>query len=933
MAVNNKLKKLLLLGAVVFAQPSFAFTEQTSNQPYEEALKSFYGSELNAAIIHLKNALQNQPNHLPSLVLLAEVYIAKGDGAAAEDSLLKARQLDADEKKILPLLLEAYLLQQKYKQVINNEHTDFANASLQSKLLVLKGRAHVELNEIEQAKAVYQQALDYSGKNIQALLGMGQVHLLKYQYAQARVYINSVLTFSPINSNALVMLANIEQSEGNVEEALTIISQVIELNNQNFPALLTRASLYIEQNKFSLALADVDVILKEIPNEPKANYLKVVASAALGDLSTSEATVEHLNLVLSGLPNDVMQQNPVYLYLAGIVSFQQQEYRKAQDVLNRYIDIINDDPRALKLLARTEMALNQYAMAKTYLIKARLIAPEDIETWSLLGHTLLNLGEVEKAQQYYMDVVSVNNEEPEALYDLANLQVLTGQNQLAIENILNIMKTTESEDVLLLLASAYKNNNQYSEALDTVEQLITLDPTSSYFHQQRGILLGVLGKHKEAKQALLTSEKLDPNNLITIIHLARIDVVEGNISSAIERIQSKIQEQPTPPASLLIELGSLYQRSGDLDNATTYFEKAYSQNRNNHDAITNVLGVFVLKGEITKAISIAKEFLARNNKEGSIYLALANLYMSVKNYKEADNAYVLSIKNSNNKSHVYGVYADAQIKMNNVEGAILSLQRAISWNEQDLSHYLTLFDLLLKNNKTILATKLLENINTKVNNAALLERLAGDLARFSDQSKQAITHYNASLKHQQTRPAVFGLYRIYNEKLRFDDSLTLLSNWINTAPNDLVAHIAIADTYSAQNNLTKAAEYYQMLVETYGEMPILLNNLAQIQISLKQFQQAQVNAEKAFKALPNNNAIIDTLAWTYSLNGAYQQALPLYRQALSKDSGNAELKYHLAYTLVKLQRVEEAKKLLSESVLSGQSFKELEDAKLLLETL
>ncbi|XQW86049.1 XrtA/PEP-CTERM system TPR-repeat protein PrsT [Thalassotalea piscium] len=933
MAVNIQLKKIALLSLLLCSQTSLAYTEQATNQPYEEALKSFYGSDLNTAIIHLKNALKSHPNHLPSLLLLAEVYIARGDGAAAEDSLLRARQYNADEKKILPLLLEAYLLQQKYKLVINNANTNFSDNQLQSDILVLKGRAHVEMNEFAQAKIAYQQALDYTDSNIQAKLGMAQVHLLKYQYPQARAFLESVLSISSINANALVMLASIEQNEGNIKEALTIISQVIALNSENFPALLTRASLYLEQNKFELALADLNVILAKIPNEPKANYLKVVASSGLGDLSTSKETIEHLNIVLSGLPSDVMKQNPVYLYLAGVVSYQQEEYRKAQDVLNRYIDIIDEDPRALKLLARTEIALGQLLTAKTYLIKARLIAPDDVETWSLLGNTLLSLGEIEKAQQYFLDVITAEADRAEPLYDLAKLQVLTGQNKSAIENLLKAKTITTNEDILLLLASAYKNDSQFNAALTTVNQLITIDPNSSYYYQQQGVLLGLLGEHAKAKSALNTSAKLNADNLETLIHLARIDVIEGNVEKAISRIKTKIEEQQTPSLLLLIELGSLYQNIGDLDNATVYLEKAYSQNRDDFNAIREVLTLYVVKGDIDKAITTANEYLSRNNKAGDIYLALANMYMSVKDYKKADHTYVLAIKNSNNKSHVYGIYADAQLKMNNLDGAILSLQRSISWNEENLEHYLTLFDVYLKSDKEILAKKLLESLKAKTDNKALIERLTGDLYRFANSFELANTHYQLSMKENITRPAVFGLYRVYQQQQRFDEAITLLNSWLAIAKDDLVAHIAIADMYKANQKIEKAALYYQDLVKQYGEMPVLLNNLAQLQIKLNQYPLAQVNAEKAYKSLPNNNAVIDTLAWTYSLTEQYQEALPLYRQALSKDSSNAEIKYHLAYTLVKLERLAEAKNLLNEVVNSNQMFEGMEAAKALLTSL
>ena len=495
------------------------------------------------------------------------------------------------------------------------------------------------------------------------------------------------------------------------------------------------------------------------------------------------------------------------------------------------------------------------------------------------------------------------------------------------------MALMENEDILLLLASAYKNNEQLSDALVSVEKLLKIAPNNSYYHQQKGILLGLLGEHKKAKQLLTQSAELDPDNIEALIHLARIDVVEGNAALAISRLKQQIESQQQPSEKLLIELGNIYKNSGDIKNAAFYFEKTYSQYRNSHEALTGILSLHVINREFAKAITTAEEYLSRNNKEGSIHLALANLYMSVKDYKKADNAYIFAIKNSHAKSELYSEYAKAQLKMNNEEGAILSLQRAISWNSLNLMPYLTLFDLYLTSNRLTLASSLLDNLSKKSTDQVLIQRLKGDLNRYSNKPKQAITYYQHSIDKKINRAAIFGLYRMYNQQKEYNKALSTLDLWIKHAPNDLVAHIAIADTYTEKMQLNKATQYYQQLIKQYGEAPVLLNNLAQLQIRLERYSQAEINAEKAYKRLPNNNAITDTLAWSYSLNNKHQQALPLYRQVLTKDSNNAEIKYHLAYTLIKLERLIEAKSLLEEAINSQQFFTELPQAKKLLNSL
>ncbi|MCW8833467.1 MAG: hypothetical protein OQK03_09130 [Colwellia sp.] len=84
--------------------------------------------------------------------------------------------------------------------------------------------------------------------------------------------------------------------------------------------------------------------------------------------------------------------------------------------------------------------------------------------------------------------------------------------------------------------------------------------------------------------------------------------------------------------------------------------------------------------------------------------------------------------------------------------------------------------------------------------------------------------------------------------------------------------------------------------------------------------------------MPDNTAIIDTLAWIKSRLGEYEQALALFRTALVKDFNNAEIKYHLAVTLRGLNRDVEAKKYLIEAVESTSAFAEKSEAKALLKT-
>jgi putative PEP-CTERM system TPR-repeat lipoprotein len=924
----------LLTGTLLLLSThSLAFTEQNADKPYEDALASFYTSELNAAIIHLKNALKNDPKHLPSMVLLAEVYIAMGDGALAENQLEKAQNNKADESKVLPLMIEAYLLQQKYKKVINAPIAADTQKKQLNKIAILQGRAFIAMNNLAQARILFQEALEHVPSSVKAQLGLAQVYLLKGNRLQARAYLSQVLAISPTNSIALTMLANIEQKVGNKLESLSILSQVIELNNKDFPALLARASLYIELGNFQLSLNDIDVITTEIPNEPKANYLKIVANSALGNTKEVDETTAHMNVVLTGLPEEVMKQNPVYLYLAGVLSFQQQENLKAQEFLQKYLAIINNDTRALKLAAQVELSLNSPFRAKTLLVKSKLVDPDDIETWSLLGQTYTILGELQLAENYLIDVVNNNKDNPKALFDLANLEMLTGKFSQAIIHLEQAKSLDSNISLIVSLAEAYQKNNQFGQALEQLDLALTLQSDDSVLHLRKGILLGRLNKHLLAKESLEQSLALNPNNLRTLVHLSRIDVIEQQPEKAIEKINKKVSELKEPNSFLLIELGNIHRITKNNNNALDAYKKAFSVDNNNPTALINIIEMQVMLGQLKEAITLTNKFLNKNNKVGSVYLALANLYMADKAYKNAFSTFELAVKNSNDKSNVYNVFADAQLSRSDFEGATLSLKRSISWNSENVDSYLKLFDIYVEQKNEQLALDILESISERSTNLVFLKNLEGDLYRQLRKFDKAEKLFLASLKKSKNRQAVYGLYRVYKQQKQFSKALSLLTGWINDNPQDITSQIAIADTLVATNQLQRAAEKYQDLIKEFSEMPILLNNAAQVFIKLNQFPKALTYAEKAHNKLPNNVAIMDTLAWSYTLNKQADLALPIFRQVIIKDFNNAEIKYHLAVTLYQLNRKGEAKKYLKTAIESENAFPNKSDAIALMKKL
>ncbi|OKY27972.1 XrtA/PEP-CTERM system TPR-repeat protein PrsT [Thalassotalea sp. PP2-459] len=906
---------------------------ESTSQPYESALKSFYVDDLNEAVIHLKNALKNNPDHLPSRILMAEILIAQGNGAAAEIELNNAKQQNADEKKLTPLFLEAYLLQNQYEKVINNATLTIGDNKLNSQILVLKGRALFKKNSASLAAIEYKKALSLNENNGDALMGLAQVAHKKKQFNEVLSLTEQALNVSPLDINALRMQAEVYQLQGKLNLAEQAISNAISLNDQHIPALLTRASILIEQRQYQIALEDVNTILKEIPNEPRANFLKAVITYTLGMDEAFKETTSHLEVVLSGLPKDVMDENPIYHYLAGVVSFNQQQMLKADESLRKYLAIMSDDVRALKLQAKVSIALNEYFGAKNNLVKARLITPNDQEIWSLLGQTYLATGEVEKAARYFQDVIAANPDSIAANLDYAKLLIVKGDYSNAIDRL----KATEKQDennpqILQALVNAYQSNRDFLNAEKVLLRLVEKQPENDYLYQQLGVVKGLLGDHQQAKTYFTKAAELAPNNVKTTIHLARIALMSGNIKGARKIIEQKLDVN-NEQIELLLELGDTYVSENNLDVANQYYEKAYSIKRDSSLAVSKVVDIHVLKNEFNKAIEVLNSFVNRTKANSSLSHRLARLNMQVKDYEEAVRHFQIAVKDTENKSPVLLSFAKAQLAMQNQQGAVSSLQKAIAWNENYFPPYSQLITLFGQRGEQEKAFDLIDALIEKVSVPGLEDTLKGEVLAQVGNAQQAIKRFKQSLKQDNSQRATLGLSNVYISIYEYKQAIQLLSDWLDNNKQDLVIGVALASIYKQQESYDAAQDLYEKLLDMHGEKPSLLNNYAGVLIAQQQYQEAVTAAEKAYQLASNSIAIADTLAWAYTQNNQADKALPIFRNALARESDNPEIKYHLAVNLIALERNAEAKMYLQEAVDSTIDFTGKNEAKALLSSL
>lgn len=904
--------------------PALAINKTQSEQAetdYEKALINFHENETGKAKIHLKNALKSNPRHLPSRILMAEILIKEGDGAGAEVELNFARERGADYNQLIVLFGHAYVLQDKNKyllEVIRNGNRDNI---IEAEISYLRGRAYFSLKKLANARRSYTQALDRNPTLHSAELGLAQVAAIHKQYGLALQHIDRVLAAPEPDPNALILKAKIYKQRGFNQEAIEAINKALEMDGTNVMARLTRAALYVDMKRYVEAEKDVDVILDKIPREPRAKYLKAVISAALGDITTSKSKMTEVIETLRSIPPEVMKANPTYYYLAGLTNFQFGNLDEARQNLQQYLKLERDDISAMRLLGALELQAGDPLAANVVLAEASRNQPNNPTILTMLGLTYLELGNIDKANYYLETVTKLLPESPQGLANLARGRLAAGAIGAAIENLLKAEQhNLASLDVKLLLAEAYQQSKQYDKAVTIIQKLKDKEPGNPYLLNLYGTAVGLAGDHAEARKSYIKAFQIDKNNLTSLIHLSRMNVMEGNSEKAIAELRKRLDEIPDNYI-LMLELGNIYKLRGDAENTLFWYKKAYSVNSNDFSILNSLVGGHLMNKDVKSALEATSDFIDKFPRHAQVYNLAGQLHERANEPVKAIKNYKLAVEYAIKRGDALLTLANAQLRNNNRKSAVKTLQKAIAWNPDLSNAYTALIKIAIDDADRINGFTLLQHlrtINKKDNPAA--DILSGGLHVALKEYYKAEKSYRLALEIGDNPLAIMGLYHTYQQAGKMKKAITTLEEWHRKYPEDIRTALSLGNAYKKNGQINKSVEFHDRLLKDSPDMPIILNNAASVNLIIGNEDKALKYARKANGILPEDPNILDTLAWIETRRGKPETALPLLRKALVLSFSNPEIKYHLAVTLDQLGRRGEAQKILSEAIASNTDF-------------
>ncbi|WP_057832859.1 XrtA/PEP-CTERM system TPR-repeat protein PrsT [Colwellia sp. TT2012] len=920
------------LGLTLVINTLLVFASEDIDNNYEKALISFQKKDIKTSLIHLRNVLQADENHMPARLLLVRSYLELGDGIAAEFALEKTNAEQVDNKQIITLYAHAYLLQKQFDKVIEATEPGFYQGLVEHDLQVFRGQAYIGLKQYRSAEYAFKEALLIKPESQLALLGRAQIALGYSKPKLALDYIEQAILSNESFINTWIFKAKVLQQMRFTKDALVAIDKALAIDDSHMSARLTKAMLLMSSHSYKEAEEHVDYILNIIANEPRAGYLKAIILASYNSTETQSGNnkLAEVIVTLSAVPEDIMRNTPDYYYLAGQSNYQFGNLTDARKYLIKFLKYSEHEINSVLMIASIDLQQGEPRTARNLLVKTNLSRPNDIRILTLLGLAYLQLHNTDKAEFYFEKVLKIKPDSAVGLTNIARSKMQSGNYESAIKVLLSIEdKNIDPVRVRLLLVDSYQQSKQIKKAIKVSKELLAAFPEDSFFHQRIGALYGLNNDLPLARSAFIKAIALDESNIVAIVHLARMDNIAGKSADALQFLQSKLKQFPKNTL-IMAEISDSYYIAEDQDNRLLWMKKAYAMEMNNFYIVNKYASALVSNNNLQEAIEITKRHVERNRKELIALDLLASLYSKNREYGQVVSVLTDLVKKSDVKAPVYMKLAKAQRQANNNSAAIQYYKKAIIADDKYLDAYFALVELIINKHDKVYANILINDIEKLTGNKSQSEMLKGALFFELGLFTQAETHYLASISLVEQKKAIIGLYNTYKKSNRAEKAIPYLTHWLAKNPNDLLVNISLADSYRYSQQLQKSFDLYLKMLTNFGQLPILLNNIAIVSFKLGEKEQAKKYAEQAYSYLKSNVAVIDTLAWIESRLGNYDRALALFRKALAKDYENAEVKYHLAVTLYALGRDGEAYDLLLASVNSAQTFAEKSDAKELL---
>lgn len=912
---------------------------------YEEAVVSFNQEEYETSYIHLKNALDIDPDHLPSKILIGRLLLINNLPEAAITEFEEALLAGADPNIVLVPLIRAYIFVQEFKKATT---VSLQNLSRDNKFEVylLQASAYNNTDNTELAFAHYQKAKLLRPESTRLLNSMASLYMSNDVWGKAATLIQESLAIDATNPKTQHLQGTFLLLQDNIDGAIKTFEYAYSKSPTSPIIQRSLASAYLRKGMRKEALTLIERMLKETPDP----FTKLLYAQLTNDEDNVQANklYQEVTQTLSLLPEDIRVNRSDITLINALAAYFQQNFEQAANELQRYVKNVPKNINALKLLVDTFIQLEQFSNAVRILEANNAMVMKELPLTVTLCNLYLELDRGFKCESI-----------------IRELRVfMKDQSTLNLLEVRSLNNRGESREALTMFEEYFKNvNYPYLRQLH-IELLLQNGLTS----RARQVM------DSEIKRTRSLSEEL-PKEILLLN--ATVLLQERQLEAAFGEVQIVLQREPNLSSARFLQAQIMYYQNRfddsivmlesinptysplevakfiaknqiaeeKLDDAYALINPLFEKNPKNISILEMMMEIFTLKEDYVNALWINQKLMKTSFMNPGYLLAQANLHLKANQLENAVSAFakIAGIV----KDNPIGLVQLAQLQTNAqlYNDAYENIKRARTMlrgdMRLDMQARILQADILFKNLQynqamTLARSVVLNAFSRDEKKGLRLQAMfiIGQVYRAQEQYTQAADIFAELFNNGMPNQAGAYLYELTTKKLDEDVFSVHAERLLNEQPEQQFVRRLLADFYLQTNQKELALGHYNRLLEseTVAKREQIYNNLANLLVETD-LEQADKYVQLAYEMNQQDAQIIDTMGWIYFQRDDYLNALRQFRKAYVLDSTEPGIKYHLAYVLYKLGRIEEAKTQLERLFAEHDDFQQQAKAKALLAAL
>ncbi len=520
-----------------------------------------------------KAALDIDPGHVDALLLLARIDQTKGDSKAALavidgglaknpknvplqlvkidilEAMNKTDEVVAAYKALIAQnpkersyrnLLAAHYLKRKQtdqaQQVLEQTVQDFPD-QVDAKLAVIRFAA--QYMSPAKAIALAKGYVEKSPEDTELKFELGKLLVVDGKKDEGRK-IFTELTKSDKDATVIeaqTALARLAVADGKTDEAQDWISKVLARDSKNSDALMLSAVLAMQQEKPGDAVGYLNTVLSDSPNSAKALMLLGQAYMLRGE---TELGKEQYYRAIEANPN-----NPTIPVAFANVLAQRQEYRQAENVLERFLSRQPTNVPALKEMASVKMHLQDWLGAQQVAEKLRNLKGGETVSQQIEGSVLQAQQKFGASNAVFRQLYSQNPDLQQPIAALVQNYMRSGKKDQAVSFLQEVLKTNpKNTTAQTLLGSVYETDGDTAKADDAFKAAIASAPESAQVRLRYAQALVLRGNRDQALKVLHDGLDLNSNDVVLMLGVAMVQQYAGNYDKAIAEYEELLKRQP-----------------------------------------------------------------------------------------------------------------------------------------------------------------------------------------------------------------------------------------------------------------------------------------------------------------------------------------------------------------------------------------------------